>query len=70
MKIVDLITERKKEGQLPYYSFEYFPPKTEEGILNLKARIERMVHQLNPLFCDVTWGAGGTTSTETINISS
>jgi methylenetetrahydrofolate reductase (NADPH) len=38
-----------------YYSFEFFPPKTEAGVRNLQARIERMVHALDPLFVSVTF---------------
>merc|ERR1719215_24977 len=44
-----------------WFSFEYFPPKTEDGVKNLKKRIVRM-KGLNPLFTDFTWGAGGSTS--------
>jgi len=50
------------------FSFEFFPPKTEEGVENLYDRMDRMVaHQ--PAFCDITWGAGGTTSTLTLDIA-
>ncbi|KAL7555078.1 hypothetical protein ACHAWF_018879 [Thalassiosira exigua] len=42
-----------------HYSFEYFPPKTEPGLDNLLARIERMSRRLDPLFVSVTWGASG-----------
>ena len=45
----------------PYFSFEFFPPKTEAGLDNLYERIDRM-KDLEPLFIDVTWGAGGRTS--------
>jgi methylenetetrahydrofolate reductase (NADPH) len=38
-----------------YYSFEFFPPKTEAGVRNLQARIERMVQTLDPLFVSVTF---------------
>ena len=39
-----------------FYSFEFFPPKTEAGLENLLTRIDRMTHRLDPLFIDVTWG--------------
>ena len=52
----------------PYYSFEFFPPKTEAGLDNLYERIDRM-KSLEPLFIDVTWGSGGTTSRETLAIA-
>jgi methylenetetrahydrofolate reductase (NADPH) len=41
-------------------SFEFFPPKTEEGKINLrKARDE--LATLNPVYFSVTFGAGGST---------
>ena len=38
-----------------YYSFEFFPPKTEAGLDNLLTRIDRMVQRLDPLFIDITF---------------
>lgn len=49
------------------YSFEYFPPKTEAGVENLLDRINRM-GQTNPMWVDVTWGAGGSTSDITLDL--
>lgn len=64
-KIVDKI--KQQDGQLAF-SFEYFPPRTEEGVENLYERMDRMAaHQ--PLFCDITWGAGGTTADLTLDIA-
>jgi methylenetetrahydrofolate reductase (NADPH) len=45
-----------------YYSFEFFPPKTEQGLDNLLTRIGRMTRRLDPLFIDVTWGGSSTTA--------
>lgn len=42
----------------PTYSFEFFPPKTAQGVQNLYDRMDRM-HAYGPAFIDVTWGAGG-----------
>lgn len=50
-----------------YYSFEYFPPKTDQGVDNLLDRIERM-GQTNPFWVDVTWNAGGVTSDITLDL--
>lgn len=47
--------ERTKE---PSFSFEYFPPKTAQGVQNLYDRMERM-YEFGPKFIDITWGAGG-----------
>ncbi|ORX74075.1 MTHFR-domain-containing protein [Linderina pennispora] len=49
---------RHRSAGTPFFSFEYFPPKTEQGLVNLYDRIERM-SKLGPLFVAVTWGAGG-----------
>jgi methylenetetrahydrofolate reductase (NADPH) len=40
------------------FSFEFFPPKTAQGVQNLYDRMDRM-HDLGPAFIDITWGAGG-----------
>ena len=59
----------KKQSVKTYYSFEYFPPKTQAGVENLLDRIERM-GQTNPLWIDVTWNAGGVTSDITLDLCS
>ena len=51
----------------PYIAFEYFPPRTEEGVANLKKRFARMASQ-KPLYADMTWGAGGSTSDLTLEM--
>ena len=56
-------------NQTPELSFEFFPPKTEAGLTNLNLRIDRM-STLDPLFIDVTWGAGGTTMSASLAIAS
>jgi len=51
--------EPKKNYQ-PEYSLEFFPPKTEQGKINLRnARDE--LSKLNPAYISVTFGAGGST---------
>jgi len=67
-KIIDAIHEREAAGAVPYYSFEYFPPRTEDGVKNLYERLDRMAKQ-EPLFMDFTWGAGGSTSDLTLELS-
>lgn len=66
VKLIDKINASLAEDKL-FWSFEYFPPKTEAGVENLYSRIERMA-QLNPSFIDITWGAGGSTAAMTIDI--
>ena len=53
-----------------YYSFEFFPPKTEPGLDNLLTRIDRMSCRLDPLFVSITWGANGSTLSRTLAVAS
>ena len=41
-------------------SFEFFPPKTPEGADKLRA-VRQQLYKLQPEFCSVTYGAGGST---------
>lgn len=41
-------------------SFEFFPPKTPEGAEKLRA-VRQQLYARQPLFCSVTYGAGGST---------
>jgi len=49
----------------PLYSLEFFPPRTEEGVAKLRAA-RREFAALNPAFCSVTFGAGGSTREGTL----
>jgi methylenetetrahydrofolate reductase (NADPH) len=53
----------KRHGRL--LSFEFFPPKTPEGMQKLRAT-RRQLAQLEPDFFSVTYGAGGTTREGTL----
>jgi hypothetical protein len=46
MKVLDKIKAAEQEGRCAW-SFEYFPPKTAQGVQNLYDRMERYV--LSPL---------------------
>jgi methylenetetrahydrofolate reductase (NADPH) len=48
-------------------SVEFFPPKTEKGEENLFSEIE-IIKRLNPSFCSVTYGAGGSTREKTVDL--
>ncbi|HSQ82965.1 MAG TPA: methylenetetrahydrofolate reductase [NAD(P)H] [Casimicrobiaceae bacterium] len=47
------------------FSLEFFPPKTPEGIAKLRAA-RRELAPLEPAFCSVTYGAGGSTREGTL----
>ncbi|KAL4631731.1 hypothetical protein ACB092_04G000700 [Castanea dentata] len=66
MKVIEKIREAGEEKVV--FSFEFFPPKTEDAVDNLFERMERMVAH-NPAFCDITWGAGGSTADLTLDIA-
>jgi methylenetetrahydrofolate reductase (NADPH) len=55
---------QKKHPQL--FSFEFYPPKTEEGTENLKI-VHSKLEELKPDFFSVTVGAGGSTRDKTFD---
>jgi methylenetetrahydrofolate reductase (NADPH) len=65
MRIAELFTP----GAKPVFSFEFFPPKTEEGHASLIATIRELA-ELSPSFVSVTYGAGGSTRERTIELVS
>ncbi len=54
---------RKKHPRT--FSFEFFPPKTPQGVEKLRAT-RRQLAQLQPKFFSVTYGAGGSTRDRTL----
>jgi methylenetetrahydrofolate reductase (NADPH) len=63
MRIADLL-----ERQRPVFSFEFFPPKTDEGEQTLRSTLEVLKDDA-PDFVSVTYGAGGTTRNRTLEIT-
>lgn len=55
---------QKKHPQL--FSFEFYPPKTEEGAANLQLVHAKLAEQ-SPEFFSVTFGAGGSTRDKTFD---
>ena len=48
-------------------SFEFFPTKTPEGAVKLRA-VRQQLYALAPQFCSVTYGAGGSTQEGTFSM--
>jgi methylenetetrahydrofolate reductase (NADPH) len=64
MKIKEMLNDGKV-----HISFEIFPPKTDAGYDSVVTAAEKIA-ALKPSFISVTYGAGGGTSKNTVNIAS
>jgi methylenetetrahydrofolate reductase (NADPH) len=63
MRIDRILEERR-----PVFSFEFFPPKTDEGQRNLEHALEELKED-RPDYVSVTYGAGGSTRERTVEIT-
>ena len=63
MKIRDILRQRK-----PTVSFEFFPPKTDDGMAALMETLSHL-HELRPSFATCTYGAGGSTRAKTLEVT-
>jgi methylenetetrahydrofolate reductase (NADPH) len=65
--IRDVYAAKRATGQ-PVVSFEFYPPKTEEGDRILLEKTIPALRQTRPDYCSVTYGAGGSTREKTLMI--
>jgi methylenetetrahydrofolate reductase (NADPH) len=63
MRIAELFSTARG----PIFSFEFFPPKTDDGRTALLATVAEL-GTLGPAFVSVTYGAGGSTRDRTIEL--
>jgi methylenetetrahydrofolate reductase (NADPH) len=63
MRIDRILEERR-----PVFSFEFFPPKTDDGQRNLEAALQDLKED-QPDYVSVTYGAGGSTRERTVEIT-
>src|ERR1700722_12189145 len=68
MEFVRNIFNSRRTANRPVVSFEFFPPKTDEGDRALLEKTIPALLQLKPDFCSVTYGAGGSTRDKTLMI--
>ncbi len=64
MKIVELLKNTNK----PFFSLEFFPPKNQEQWPDFFSCVEKL-KSLEPLFASVTYGAGGSSQDNTLEIA-
>lgn len=68
MRFIRDIYAEQTAAKKPVISFEFFPPKTDEGDRNLLEKSIPALLQAKPDFCSVTYGAGGSTREKTLMI--
>jgi methylenetetrahydrofolate reductase (NADPH) len=68
MQFIGDIYASKGLAKRPVISFEFFPPRTDEGDRNLLEKHIPALLQTQPDYCSVTYGAGGSTREKTLKI--
>src|SRR5437773_601137 len=66
LRVLMRIDEILGRGQ-PTVSFEFFPPKNEQGFTQLYQTIEDL-KPISPSYVSVTYGAGGSTRQKTVGL--
>jgi methylenetetrahydrofolate reductase (NADPH) len=68
VQLIHDIYAAKRAASRPVISFEFSPPKTDEGDRSLLEKHVPALAQARPGFCSVTYGAGGGTRDKTLMI--
>ena len=68
MQLIRDIHDACRAAGRPAVSFEFFPPKTDEGDRNLMEKTLPALLALGPDYCSMTYGAGGSTRDKTIGL--
>src|SRR5207237_4805165 len=68
MRFIRDIFAAKRAAKRPVIHIELFPTKTHEGERTLLEKAIPALGTLNPDFCSVTYGAGGSTREKTLTI--
>jgi methylenetetrahydrofolate reductase (NADPH) len=68
MTFIQDIHEACRQAGRPAISFEFFPPKTDEGDRSLFEKTMPALMEIKPDYCSVTYGAGGSTRDKTLGI--
>ncbi|MGA2279227.1 MAG: methylenetetrahydrofolate reductase [NAD(P)H] [Verrucomicrobiota bacterium] len=68
MQFIRDIYAAKRAAGRPVISFEFFPPKTDEGDRHLLEKQIPALLEAKPDYCSVTYGAGGGTRDKTLMI--
>jgi hypothetical protein len=65
------LTEAIRTQKGPFHTYEFFPPRTEAGLVNLLDRIRRLAAKPlpAPIAVSVTWGAGGATADRSLELA-
>jgi methylenetetrahydrofolate reductase (NADPH) len=66
VKVTDILRFARERGE-PVFSFEFFPPRTDEGERQLFQTVEAL-RPLGPAFVSVTYGAGGSMRARTVEL--
>ncbi|KEP53927.1 methylenetetrahydrofolate reductase [Rhizoctonia solani 123E] len=66
MKLTEKLATYRSDT--PYFTFEFFPPRTDQGYSNLLTRISGLA-SLKPVATSVTWGAGGSTRDRSLDLA-